>query len=258
MGGFLRQLEVRWDTINDATVYPFNIPALRSLETLPFHSQVTFIVGENGSGKSTLIEALAIRAGFPGEGGTKNFKGGVRPTESNLADHIRLIRGAKREAWGFFLRGETMFNLATEAEAEGYEWEDLHAQSHGEAFLWVMKNRFSPRGLYILDEPESALSPQRQLAALILIHRLVQSGSQFVIATHSPILMAYPQARILQLSEDGIEAVRLEDTEHYRVTRSFLLDPATTLTRLFRPSTRDDDVEKTTSTAPQDGGPDDE
>jgi predicted ATPase len=230
----LRHIELRRDTVPDWKVYPFCIPAIAKLERLEFHPQVTFFVGENGSGKSTLIEAIAIKAGFNREGGTKNFTSSHRPSESTLHEHVRLARGVRREAGGFFLRAETMFNVSTEAEGyRDYGWDDLHDKSHGEAFLWVVMNRFRDNGLFILDEPESALSPQRQLALLGRMNQLVRTGSQFIVSTHSPILMAYPGARILSLDATGIEEVQYKETEHYAVTRSFLQNPEAILKQLF-------------------------
>ena len=149
---------------------------------------------------------------------------------------MTLVRNPQREKTGFFLRAETMFNVATEIEQGGYHvygWENLHTRSHGEAFLWLMQNRFSQNGLYILDEPESALSPQRQLAALRLIHELVVRGSQFIIATHSPILMAYPDATLYWLDEKGIQEKTLAETEHYQVTLDFLTQTKTILHHLM-------------------------
>jgi predicted ATPase len=214
--------------------YPFDIPAVASLETLPFHPAVTFFVGENGSGKSTLIEAIAVAARFNPEGGTKNFRTAQRPSESVLHEYVRLSRSVRRETGGFFLRAETMFNVSTEAEQYGeYGWEDLHEKSHGEAFLWLAMNRFHGGGLYILDEPEAALSPQRQLALLARIHQLVSSGSQLIISTHSPILMAYPRARILLLDVSGMREVQYEDTEHFSVTKAFLQDHRGMLRRIL-------------------------
>jgi len=235
----LRHLELVRDKVSDWNAYPFSIPAVASLKKLEFHPSITFFVGENGSGKSTLIEAIAVRAGFNAEGGNKNFVSSHRPSESSLRNHVRLARGARREQGGFFLRAETMFNVSTEAEQyRAYGWADMHEMSHGEAFLWLAMNRFRDGGLFILDEPEAALSPQRQLALLARIHQLVLTGSQFVISTHSPILMAYPGAKIFLLDRAGIHEVRYEDTEHFAVTKAFLQDPAGMLRRIF------DDVEK--------------
>jgi predicted ATPase len=230
----LRHLELVREKVSDWNVYPFTIAAVSSLKKLEFHPSITFLVGENGSGKSTLIEAIAIRAGFNAEGGNKNFRSSHRPSESPLQHHVRLARGARREQGGFFLRAETMFNVSTEAEQyREYGWADLHEMSHGEAFLWLTLNRFRDNGLFILDEPEAALSPQRQLALLARIHQLVLTGSQFIVSTHSPILMAYPGATIFLLDRSGIHDVRYEDTEHYAVTKAFLQDPAGMLRRIF-------------------------
>jgi predicted ATPase len=242
LGQILRHIELMRDDVEDWDEYPFSIPAVANLERLDFHPQVTFFVGENGSGKSTLIEAIAKKARFNAEGGSRNFATALRPSESSLHAHLRLARGAFREKAGFFLRAETMFNVSTEAESyASYGWESLHEMSHGEAFLWVAMNRFGPNGLYILDEPEAALSPQRQLALLGRIHQLVNKHSQFIISTHSPILMAYPDARIYSLDRSGISTVRYEDTEHYAVTRAFLHNPEHMLKDIFAGMDDDDD-----------------
>ena len=231
---FLRYLELMRDRVPDWKLYPFNIPAIAQIERLEFGPAVTFLVGENGSGKSTFIEAIAILAGFNAEGGTKNFSSAHRPSESSLQKCVRLARGTRHEKSGFFLRAETMFNVSTEAEQyREYGWADLHEMSHGEAFLWVAVNKFREGGLFILDEPEAALSPQRQLALLVRIHQLVLGGSQLVVSTHSPILLAYPNATIFLLDHNGIHRTRYEDTEHYAVTRAFLQDPAGRIQKLF-------------------------
>jgi predicted ATPase len=232
--GFLRHIELRRNDVSDWGAYPFSIPAVARLDRLEFSPQVTFFVGENGSGKSTLIEAIAILAGFNPEGGTKNFGSRLRPSESSLHEMLTLARGARRERSGFFLRAETMFNVSSEAENyASYGWDNLHEKSHGEAFLWVTLNRFGDNGLYILDEPEAALSPQRQLALLGRMRQLVLGGSQLIISTHSPILMAYPGARILALGPDGIQEAKYTDTEHYAVTRAFLQNPERMLRDIF-------------------------
>ena len=198
---------------------------------------MTFLVGENGSGKSTLLEALAVAWGFNAEGGTKNFSFGTRTSHSELEQYLRLSRGVRRPKDGFFLRAESFFNVATEIERldaepafgppviDSYGGKSLHEQSHGESFMALLMNRFGGKGFYILDEPEAALSPQRQLAVLSRIHELVVDDSQFVIATHSPILMAYPNARIYSLSAEGIQEVGYYETEHYLVTHRFLSNP---------------------------------
>jgi predicted ATPase len=206
---------------------------------------VTFFIGENGSGKSTLLEAIAVAAGFNAEGGSRNFRFATRSSESELHACIRLVRGVHRPRDGFFLRAESYFNVATEIErldAEpgpappilpAFGGRSLHEQSHGESFFSLLQARFRGDGFYVLDEPEAALSPSRQLALLARLHQLVHLGSQFVIATHSPILMAYPDARLLELSQNGIREVSYEDTEHFQVTRAFLLGRERMLRELF-------------------------
>ncbi|MBI3921177.1 MAG: AAA family ATPase [Armatimonadetes bacterium] len=242
IGGILRHIELIRDDVQNWKEYPFSIPAVTNLYRLEFHPEVTFLVGENGSGKSTLVEAIAIKSGFNAEGGSKNFTSSHRPSESRLHECLRIARGARREKSGFFLRAETMFNVSTEAEQYSvYGWDALHDKSHGEAFLWVAMNRFHSNGLYILDEPESALSPQRQLALLGRMYQLVRGGSQFIVSTHSPILMAYPGARILLLDRDGISEIHYKDTEHYAVTRAFLQDPERMLKKLFNEIDSEDD-----------------
>ena len=216
--------------------YPFSLAAVRNLDVLEFHPHVTFLIGENGSGKSTLLEAIAVSFGFNPEGGTKNFNFGTRPSHSSLNEYIRISRGIRRPKDGFFLRAESFFNVATEIERldseplgprviDSYGGTSLHEQSHGESFMALMMNRFRGNGLYLLDEPEAALSPQRQLAALSRMHALVNLDSQFIIATHSPILMAYPDAYIYNFCDDGIRKISYHDTEHYQVMRAFLANP---------------------------------
>jgi predicted ATPase len=239
LGSFLRSVTLLRDDVPDLEKYPFSIPSIRQLESLEFHPEVTFLVGENGSGKSTLIEALAVAAGFNAEGGSQNFRFSTRPSESELHRHLRLARGIRRPKSGFFLRAESFFNVATEIDnldaAHSYGGQSLHEKSHGEAFLALVNHRFGPDGLYLLDEPEAALSPQRQLALLRAIHELTGQRCQFIIATHSPILLAFPRASIHQLSEDGLAPIAYEDTEHYRLTRDFLLNRERYLARLFAP-----------------------
>ncbi len=237
-GPFLREVHLVRERVAEPDSFPFTIPALRGLETLPLHPKVTFFVGENGSGKSTLIEAIAIAAGLNPEGGSRNLRFSVQATESSLHQALRLVRGVRRERRAFFLRAESLFNLATAVGEQGlgaYGWEDLHLRSHGEALLWLVQHRFGADGLYVLDEPESALSPQRQLAFLVVLDGLVKSGSQLLIATHSPILMAYPDATIYALDADGIRPVSYFETEHYTVMKTFLDSPARSLRHLLEP-----------------------
>jgi predicted ATPase len=240
MDVFLRSVVLRREQVPDFSKYPFAIPAVRHLERLDFHPQVTFFVGENGSGKSTLIEAIAVAAGFNAEGGSRNFNFATRRSESELHQHLRLVRGVRRPRTGYFLRAESLFNVATEVEKNpdalaSHGGVSLHEQSHGESFLALVRHRFGSNGLYLLDEPEAALSPQRQLALLKAIDNLVgEGGSQFIIATHSPIVLAYPRATIYLLSPEGVSAVAYEDTEHYALTRDFLLNRELYLRRLLK------------------------
>jgi predicted ATPase len=231
---YLLKAELRWERVEDRSCYPFSLPAVAGLREIEFHPKVTFIVGENGSGKSTLIEALAIAWGFNPEGGSKNFRFGTAASHSALHSALRLIKGTKRARDGFFLRAESFFNVATRIEdldrepscgpriIESFGGKSLHAQSHGESFLALLDHRLGGKGLYIFDEPEAALSPSRQMSMLARMHDLIAADSQFVIATHSPILMAYPDAWIYQLGPHGLARVDYEDTDHFRVTRHFL------------------------------------
>lgn len=216
--------------------YPFSLPAVRHLDKLTPHPAVTFIVGENGTGKSTLLEAIAVAWGFNPEGGTRNFRFSTRASHSSLHQYLRLVKSYRRPKDGFFLRAESFFNVATEIEhldeepaaappiIDSYGGRSLHQQSHGESFFALVMHRFGGRGLYILDEPEAALSPMRQMALLSRIHDLVQQDSQFIIATHSPLIMAYPNAHILNLAEEGITPTAYTQTEHYRVTKDFMMN----------------------------------
>jgi predicted ATPase len=233
---YVSQVSLKKDGVLSFERYPFSLPAVRHLNELKLHPKVTFIVGENGSGKSTLLEAIAISFGFNPEGGTRNFGFDTRKSHSELHKSIRLAKGIRRPKDGFFLRAESFFNLATEIERldaepggppiiDAYGGKSLHEQSHGESFFALMMNRFRGHGFYVLDEPEAALSPQRQLAALSRIHDLVNKDSQFIVATHSPILMAYPDAYIYACSESGIQRVKYEETEHYQVMHDFLMNP---------------------------------
>lgn len=233
---FVGHIELDPERIPSMDAFPFTIPAVRGMGRLHLDQPVTFLIGENGSGKSTLLEAIALKIGLNAEGGTKNFRGSYRPSESSLSTGLRLARGVRRERSSFFLRAETMFNVSTEAEGyANYGWESLHTMSHGEGFLWVAMNRFRGNGLYLLDEPEAALSPQRQLTLIARMHQLARDGSQFIISTHSPVLMGYPGAVIYQLHESGIRSIAYEDSEHFQVTRAFLNDRQRMLRHLLEP-----------------------
>ena len=219
--------------------YPFDLPVLRGLDELVFHPKVTFLVGENGSGKSTLVEALAVAWGFNAEGGSRNFNFETRGSHSPLHRFVRPVRGRLRPSDGFFLRAESFYNAASYVEdlqrqgLTGWGDRSLHAQSHGESFFALFETRFRGDGLYILDEPEAALSPSRQLSFLTRMHDLIRARSQFIIATHSPIILGYPDAAIWRASEHGLEQVAYEDTDAYQTTRGFLLHRETMLKALL-------------------------
>ena len=239
-------MELLRDRIPDADRFPYNLPAVRHLDILPFHPKITFLIGENGSGKSTLLEAVAVACGLNPEGGSRNFNFATRASHSRLDECLRLARALHRPGDSYFLRAESFYNVASEIErldeGEGpggpriigaYGGRSLHEQSHGESFFALFKNRFREHGLYLMDEPEAALSPRRQLEFLALLHDYVKRGGQFVIATHSPIIMAYPEACIYLLDADGIREIAYADTEHYLVTRGFLSNPQRTLAVLL-------------------------
>ncbi len=225
---YIRRLAFEHDEPPKIKKYPFDIPAVQQCQQIEFHPDVTFFVGENGAGKSTLIEAIAVAYGYNAEGGTRWSRFDTRETHSQLYKYLRLVKSPKSPGDGFFLRAESFYNLASNIDDVGhlksYGGRSLHEQSHGESLLATLLHKLSGNGLYILDEPEAALSPTRQMTAITAIHQLVQQDSQFIIATHSPILLAYPQATIYEFSERGITQVAYEDTEHYQITRGFLMD----------------------------------
>lgn len=233
----MRALELSAPLTADS--YLHGVPAVAYLERagrLEFHKDVTFLVGENGAGKSTLLEAAAVACGFNPEGGSRNFSFSTRETHSELHRALTVVRSAYPRD-GFFLRAESFYNAASYIDeldeqsagsariASSYGGASLHSRSHGESFLALVQNRFSGHGLYLLDEPEAALSPMRLMTLLAEMDRLVKADSQLIIATHSPILMAFPDAEILQITETGIDAVPYRETEHYVLTRRFLEQP---------------------------------
>lgn len=241
---YVKRVELKRNEVPSFRTYPFSLDAIRSLEHLELRKPVTFIVGENGTGKSTLLEGIAVACGFNPEGGSKNFNFSTVSTHSELHHYLRIGRGVKRERDGFFLRAESYYNVASEIDLmdrEGggpslknsYGGKSLHEQSHGESFFATFIHRFRGLGLYLMDEPEAALSPLRQMSLLVRMHELINHHSQFIIATHSPILMSYPEAEIYLLNEDGVNITRLEDTDHYTITKSFLNNRERMIQELF-------------------------
>lgn len=223
--------------------YLRNIPSLKNFQGINIVKPVTFFVGENGSGKSTLLEAIAIALGLNPEGGSKNFNFATKETHSELGKLLEIARGPRREEDGFFLRAESFYNLATEVEElassgftnfyDSYGGKSLHDQSHGESFRSLILNRFRPRGIYLLDEPEAALSPTSQMSLLCIIDELVKKDTQFIIASHSPIILAYPNADIYEFSQAGVEKTSYRETQSYSVTKTFLDDPERMMNLLF-------------------------
>jgi predicted ATPase len=234
----VRELRLMDDTDDEALGHAARVPAVAALRAgragLALDPQVTFLVGENGSGKSTLVEAIAVACGLNAEGGGRHMRHATRASHSPLGDHLRVTRGTRRPRTEFFLRAESVFTVATALDdlAQGdagaldaYGGTSLHEVSHGESFLAILLHRFGPDGFYVLDEPEAALSPQNQLTLLRRMAGLVREGSQFVVATHSPILLAYPGATILCCDADGLHPVAYDEAPPVTLTRTFLADP---------------------------------
>ena len=229
---YIRQISIQGEIPADN--YVANIPIVHHLQhhTLELRKPVTIFVGENGIGKSTLIEALAVSMRFNAEGGSRNFNFKTHESHSALHEYIQVAKGGLLKEDGYFLRAESFYNVATELDTNPYAeklhrygMKSLHEQSHGESFIALMENRFTGEGLYILDEPEAALSPMRLMRMMYIMHELIEKESQFIISTHSPLLMMFPGADIYQFTQDGMERVRYQDTEHYQVTRMFMDDP---------------------------------
>lgn len=237
---FVQGISLDWGKV-DRGSYLWEIPALRQLSALTFSSNVTFFVGENGTGKSTLLEAIVVAYGFNPEGGTKNYQFSTYDSHSVLHQAITVIKGYKRPRDSYFLRAESFYNVATKAEEyeaeegffQSYGGKSLHQQSHGESFLALAQNKFRPNGFYILDEPEAALSPQRQLTLLMEMDKLSKEGAQFLVASHSPILLGLPDAEIFSFSDTGMVSVSYEETDSYQVMEMFINNREQLLYRLL-------------------------
>ncbi len=232
---YLRSVELLKNKRSSTHHYPFSIPAIRTLDKLAFTRNITFFVGENGSGKSTLLEAIAYQCGFNPAGGGRNNVYDVDAAEAALGEYLRLSWLPKMTN-GFFLRAESFYHFASHIDEvnaqQYYGGRSLHEQSHGESFLSLFLHRFNRTGIFLLDEPEAALSPTRQLSFLRILRDL-EPTSQFIIATHSPIILGYPDAQIVHFDQDGIREVHYEDTEHYQITRRFLENRKAILRELF-------------------------
>ena len=221
----INSVMIDWSKISRSS-YLREIEAISGIDQIYFKSPITFFVGENGSGKSTLLEAIAVAYGFNPEGGTRNYHFSTYDSHSELCDAIRLSRGIRRAGGGYFLRAESFYNVATKEEeysrGPGGRPQHYHEKSHGESFLALAQNSFRPNGIYLLDEPEAALSPQRQLTLLVEIHRCAAEGSQFLIVTHSPILLGMPDSEILTFDDGPIHPCSYEETDSYQVTSMFV------------------------------------
>lgn len=232
---FITDIRLKKEEIKDFNVYPFNIPVIKNFDKLVLDTPVTFLVGENGVGKSTFIEALAVACGLNPEGGTQNFMFNTKETHSVLHEYLEVNHIERKCYTKFFLRAESFYNVITEIDnldVRGYGPKSLHSYSHGESFIKLVQNRFTPNGLYILDEPEAALSPERQMSLLCLINDLVKEGSQFIIATHSPILISYRNGKILNLN-DNFKEVKYRETEIYQTYKLYLDNPEMMQEHLF-------------------------
>jgi predicted ATPase len=244
---FVRSVQLLADQVPDDSLWPWSLPAVKALRTpLGLDERATILVGENGSGKSTIVEALAVALGMNAEGGSNHMRFSTRPSHSALHETLRIARTVERPRTRYFLRAESFYNVASAVEqnsdaARAHGQQSLHEQSHGESFLSLVFERFGPNGLYLLDEPEAAMSPQGLLTLLQRLHQLADQGSQFVIATHSPILLAFPDAKVVLLDQAGLRPIAWDETEHVRVMRGFLDAPSSYLHHLLTPSdhTRD-------------------
>ncbi len=232
---FIQRIGIDWNGIGRDS-YLRDIDALKGLELLEFGKPVTFFVGENGSGKSTLLEAIAVAYGFNPEGGTKNYSFSTYDSHSELCEALRLSKGYRKANWGYFLRAESFYNVATkeiEYSDSEHPSKKYHEKSHGESFLALAQSQLRGNGVYLFDEPEAALSPQRQLTLLMEIHECAKKGAQFIIVTHSPILLGLPDAEIMTFDEGRIHSCEYEDTDSYQVTEMFINNRKQVLDRLL-------------------------
>lgn len=246
----LKSLTLLRERITDLTVYPFSVPTIGALTRLDFRARVTFFAGENGTGKSTLLEAIAAHIGFGREGGNRDM-----PHESTDSVHAvdPLVRALllsfdKRTGEGFYFRAESLYSWASRIDEldsdsagagfirDAYGGISLHSRSHGETFFTVLDHKFRRSGLFLLDEPEAALSPQRQLSFLILIHDTLRDNkdAQFIISTHSPILLGYPDAQIISFDDGTLHEIPYEETASMQIVRRFTSDRERFLDELFR------------------------
>ncbi|ARU41211.1 AAA family ATPase [Armatimonadetes bacterium Uphvl-Ar1] len=241
---FVRSVRLAPSTPEERNRFPHNLPILHGLESLELHPRVTFLVGENGSGKSTLIEALAISAGMNAEGGSRNFSFSTRASHSDLHKRLTLVKNGSLPSDSYFLRAETFYNVSTEIERldeggggkrirDAYGSRALHEQSHGESFLSLVSNRFRGDGLYFLDEPEAALSPRGILRLIATIDSLVSKGSQFIISTHSPVLMCYPDCVLYEVKNGSLKQTSVTETDHFQLSLDILTNPVVYLRKLM-------------------------
>ena len=242
---YIRAVRLDRERVPSFGVYPFSLPLVSALESVELHPAVTFFVGENGSGKSTLLEAIAAAWGLNPEGGSRNFSFATRESHSDLHDFLTLVKSTTRPLDAFFYRAESFFNVATEIERldtggggpkiiGAYGGRSLHEQSHGESLISLVSKRFRNGGLYILDEPEAALSPRGVMSLLAAMRRLAEGGAQFIVATHSPMLICYPEATLYELDAGALRERHYSETELFQVSRRFLRDPVRILEELFR------------------------
>lgn len=243
---YIRSFDIDWDS-EIADEYVYNIASVRNIDKFSFENNITFFVGENGSGKSTLLEALAVASGLNPEGGTKNYRFSTYDDHSSLSTIVKLTKGTAIPKWSYFFRAESFYNVATVALTEYNDDEkrpmtDYHARSHGESFLEFITS-MKEVGLYFLDEPEAALSPQRQLTLLIHLMKMARQGSQFIIATHSPILLGIPDADIISFDEGQISRIEYEDTESYQITKLFMENREYMIERLMKEDVENEEEE---------------